>query len=91
MTIEQKRKILIRIAETEAEVDKLKEVRQEILTTGYASATVSSGGGSKSYTRLDIDKINKTIELLLSNLKSLKDLLYGRSKGQPSKIIQMYF
>ena len=30
---------------------------QEIALTGTASATISAGGGSKSYTRLDIDKL----------------------------------
>lgn len=30
---------------------------QEFALTGTASATVSAGGGSKSYTRLDIDKL----------------------------------
>lgn len=29
----------------------------EIALTGTASATISAGGGSKSYTRLDIDKL----------------------------------
>lgn len=31
---------------------------EEILRTGAASATLSSGGGSRSYTHLDIDRLN---------------------------------
>ena len=91
MTIEQKRKLLVKIAETEADIEKLKQVRIEILESGYASATFSSGGGSKSYTRQDVAKINETIELLIRNLKSLKAVLVGKNTAIPSKIIQMYF
>lgn len=30
---------------------------QEIATTGTASASISAGGGSKSYTRIDVEKL----------------------------------
>lgn len=91
MQLEQKRRLLIKIAETEAQIDQLKEVRQEILTSGYASATFSSGGGSKSYTHQDISKINETIDQLIKSLKNMKSLLIGKSNAMPTKIIQMYF
>lgn len=47
----QKRKILRRISEVESDIEELKKTRAEIAKTGYASASMSSGGGSKSYTR----------------------------------------
>lgn len=72
MTIDQKKKTLQRIAVLESDIEKLKQVRVEIAQTGYASATLSSGGGSKSYTRLDISKITEAINALTSELKKLR-------------------
>lgn len=75
MTILQKRKILTRIAEVEADIEELKRCRVEIAKNGYASATMSSGGGSKSYTRLDLSKITEAISSLTSELKKLRAML----------------
>lgn len=75
MTITQKRKILTRIAEVEADIEELKRCRVEIAKNGYASATMSSGGGSKSYTRLDLSKITEAISSLTSELKKLRAML----------------
>ncbi len=75
MTTVQKRKILTRIAEVEADIEELKRCRVEIAKTGYASATMSSGGGSKSYTRLDLSKITEAISSLTSELKKLRAML----------------
>lgn len=79
MTTEQKRKLLKRIAETEQDIDSLKKARTEIAANGYASATLASGGGSKSYTRLDISKITELISALTGELKQLRDMLAGES------------
>lgn len=49
----------------------------EIAKNGYASATMSSGGGSKSYTHIDIAKITEAISALTSELKQLKAMLAG--------------
>lgn len=38
-------------------IDEIDRVRHEIALTGSASATISAGGGSKSYTNLDLDKL----------------------------------
>lgn len=75
MTIAQKRKVLTRIAQIEADIEALKKCRVEIATNGYASATMSSGGGSKSYTHLDLSKITEAISALTSELKKLKAML----------------
>ena len=75
MTTVQKRKILTRISEVEADIEELKRCRVEIAKTGFASATMSSGGGSKSYTRLDLSKITEAISALTSELKKLKSML----------------
>jgi len=81
MTTVQKRKILTRITEVEADIEELKRCRAEIAKTGYASATMSSGGGSKSYTRLDISKITEAISALTSELKKLRAMLTGNSSS----------
>lgn len=75
MTTLQKRKILTRISEVEADIEELKRCRVEIAKNGYASATMSSGGGSKSYTHLDVSKITEAISALTSELKKLKAML----------------
>jgi len=80
MTTEQKRKTLQRIAEIERDVETLKKARTEVAASGYASATLASGGGSRSYTRLDLSKITEAISALTSELKKLKSAL--RTAGQ---------
>lgn len=75
MTTVQKRKILTRISQAEADIEELKRCRAEIAKNGYASATMSSGGGSKSYTRLDVSKITEAISSLTSELKKLRVML----------------
>ena len=78
MTIEQKRKILVRIDELEHDIQELKRVRVELATSEYSSAQLSTTGGSKSYTRLDIDKITKLIYELRRELEQYQCLLmYG--------------
>lgn len=80
MTTIQKRKVLQRIQEVESDIEELKRCRSEIAKNGYASASMSSGGGAKSYTHLDISKITEAISALTSELKKLKALL--RNVGQ---------
>lgn len=43
---------------------------------------MSSGGGSRSYTRLDVSKITEAISSLTSELKKLKALLKKNLGGQ---------
>jgi len=75
MTTVQKRKILTRVSQIEADIEELKRCRVEIAKNGYASATMSSGGGSRSYTRLDLSKITEAISALTSELKKLRAML----------------
>lgn len=90
MTTIQKRKILTRITEIEADIAELKKARQEVASSGYASATVSSGGGSRSYTRSDISKITEAISALTSEMKKLKALLAGGSSSIWTNILVVY-
>lgn len=82
MNTSQKRKVLQRIAEVENDIEELKRCRVEIAKNGYASATISSGGGSKSYTRLDLTKIAEAISALTTELKKLKALLSSNISNQ---------
>ena len=75
MTTSQKRKILTRITEIEAEIEELKRCRVEIAKNGYVSAYISTNGGAKSYTRLDLSKITEAISALTSELKKLRAML----------------
>lgn len=80
MTTAQKRKVLTRISEVQADVEELKRCRAEIAKKGYASATISSAGGTRSYTRMDLSKITEAISALTSELKKLRAML--KSVGQ---------
>lgn len=75
MTTVQKRKVLQRMSEVEQDLEELKRCRVEIAKNGYASATMSSGGGSRSYTHLDLSKITEAISALTSELKKLRAML----------------
>ena len=84
MTTEQKKKILKRIVEIEADITTLKKVRKDLLSSGYASATMSSGSGSRSYTRQDASKVSEAIAELVKELKQLRAVL-----GNSSSELQM--
>ena len=92
MLVSQQRKILIRIQNVEKEIAELKKVRTEILSSGYASASISSQGGSKSYTRMDADKITKAIITLQKELEQLNTMLSTGSAGalEIKKILHVY-
>lgn len=85
MTTTQKRKILERIQELESEIAQLKKTRLEIASNGYASATQSGGAGSKSYTRLDLDKLAQMIAELTSELVKYKTMLRTDGNSLPVK------
>ena len=90
MTTTQKRKILTRIAEVEADIEELKRCRVEIAKNGYASATMSSGGGSRSYTRIDLSKITEAISALTSELKKLRAMLTGSGSSIWTNVLVVY-
>lgn len=92
MTTDQKRKILIRIQEIEKETSELKEVRAQLLANPYQSASISSGGGSKTYTVADSAKLSEAISELTEELKQLRALLSndGASTLRIRQIYQIY-
>ncbi len=52
---------------------------REIATAGYASASLSSGGGSKSYTRLDLAGLRALRAELATRRAAVASALSGRS------------
>lgn len=53
----------------------MKKARIEVLSSGYASATLASAGGSKSFTRVDASKITEAIVQLTKELAKLNEML----------------
>ena len=75
MTTTQQRKVLQRIQTLEADIEAIEKARADVLKSGYASATLTSGGGSKSYTRLDIARMTEAINSMKNELNKLQRLL----------------
>ena len=80
-----------RIQVLQEDIGRLREARTKIAECGFASASLASGGGSKSYTRLDVAKISELISQLTSELAANKALLAGSSAPAPSYVCQTWF
>ena len=87
---DRKRRILERIARADSDLDTLRRVRIEIAASGFASATLASGGGSKSYTRHDLDKITALVSTLEREVKGLRRLLAPAPSAMPSITYTVY-
>ena len=87
MTTYQKRTIIEKIVNIQNDIAELEKARVQIGISGYASATISSSGGSKSYTRMDIDKITKLIVELNNNLSQYQNMLAKGNETTPIKTI----
>ena len=92
MTTSQKKKILIRIQVLERDLETLRQVRMEVASSGYASATLSSGGGSKSYTRSSLSELTKAITEISSELNQYRTMLCngGTTGCVYKKILHVY-
>lgn len=71
------------LAKQIGEVDR---VMQEIAVNGTASATLSAGGGSKSYTRIDLTTLSKFRDRLADRYASVLQALRGMIPGSPRHI-----
>jgi len=90
MNTTQMRKILLRIQNIERDLSELERCRMEIASSGYSSATISSSGGSKSYTRQDLSRITELISTLKNELRRYKSILSGSSSSVSQKILHVY-
>lgn len=77
MTTGQKRKIIAKVQRLEGDLSRLEDVRLRLASAEFASATLSAGGGSQSYTRADLSKVERTISSLKSQLAACRRLLAG--------------
>ena len=80
MTIDQTRKILVKISQLEEDIERLKQAQISLATQEYVSATMSSGGGSKSFSRADYTKITSLIIQLSKEITSYQRMLSGQIK-----------
>lgn len=63
----------------QARLDQLDDVIIEVATSGYSSASISAGGGSKSYTRSDLSQLRALRTDLANQLARVDASLVGRS------------
>lgn len=69
--VKNKNRLLLWVAEIDRTV-------QEIATSGTASATLSAGGGSQSYTRADLDKLRKLRSSYVARIEQINMALAMR-------------
>jgi hypothetical protein len=63
----------------------------DALANGYASASISSAGGSKSYTRYTPDQFTSLINELLKELAQWRGLLVTGNPRPLKTIVTVYF
>lgn len=83
------KKIMLKIQNLDAQISSIEETQFEIASNGYASASISSTGGSKSYTKLDLPKITALINSLKIERKKYQLMLGGNQFGI-GKILHFY-
>ena len=71
-------------------MDILKQARIDAITNGFASATISTGGGSKSYSRFSPEQFTYVINELLKELTQLKGLLTTGTAKPIKTIVTVY-
>ena len=87
------KKIMLKIQNLDQQICELERTQFEIASNGYASASIGSSGGSKSYTKLDLPKITALISQL-KNERRRYQLLLGNGGNSSSllggKILHIY-
>ncbi len=90
MTTAQKRKTIEKIQKVEGEIAALEDVRFKLAQAEEASVSISSGSGSRSYTRADLGKLTSAIAVLKVQLRNLRKLLSGGSQALGRAIYTVY-
>lgn len=86
------KKIILKIQNLDQQIAELERVQIELATSGYVSATISSSGGSKSYSRIDLPKITALLSTLKTERRQYQLLLGNGGNGGLSfqKILHIY-
>ena len=82
----KKQQLLAARTNLERQIRAVDKAMEEIAVSGTTSATLSAGGGSKSYTRLDIDKLQRFRDRLVDRLVAVRQALRGEAPGLPRHI-----
>lgn len=90
MTIQRQRKILKKIQQLEKDIETLKQARIEAIANGFASASISSSGGSKSYSRYSPEQLTTVIDELLKELLQWRNLLTTGNVTPFKTIVTVY-
>lgn len=90
MNTTQMRKLLVTVTKLEKDIEELKRVRMELATSGYSSASLSSTGGSKSFTRLDIGKVTELIAQMSKELAQYNTMLSTGQSRSMNTIVTVY-
>lgn len=90
MTVARQKKILKKIQELENNIETLKKARIEALANGFASASIGTGSGSKSYSRFSPEQFTSVIDELLKELLQWRSLLTTGSVSPFKTIVTVY-
>ena len=90
MTIQRQRKILKKIQQLEQDIETLKQARIEAIANGFASASISSSGGSKSYSRYSPEQFTTVIDELLKELLQWRNILTTGNVTPFKTIVTVY-
>ena len=84
--MDTKTKLLAARTNLERQIAAVDKAMEEIAVSGTTSATLSAGGGSKSYTRMDLDKLQRFRDRLVDRLVAVLQALRGEAPGLPRHI-----
>ena len=90
MTTIQRKKILQRMIVIEHDIAELQRARMKVALDGVASASLSSTGGSKSFTKLDLNQIQSLIDDLRKEFNELMDIYETGKRDGWKHVIQVW-
>lgn len=85
-------KIVQKISTLDQQIAQLEQVQFDLASNGYSSATISSSGGSRSYTRLDLPKVSTLLNSLKMERRKYQILLSnnGNAEFTIGKVLTIY-
>ena len=90
MTTIQRKKILQRMVVIEHDLAELQRARMKVALEGVASASLSSTGGSKSFTKIDLPQLQSLIDDLRKEFNELMDIYESGKRDGWKHIVQVW-